>query len=108
MSFANSRGMSTVDVSDSLLAVHQGGQEHYYASHARPGPDVNQRLVGRFDMTQGLVSCSRYRTLKEPGGGLRMARVRSPGFCGAEHWLKWKDQFDSIMGSQLLEDMPPP
>ncbi|ELU15558.1 hypothetical protein CAPTEDRAFT_189422 [Capitella teleta] len=97
---ANKRRFSTIDVSDTVTAVHLAGTEAYAASHKKKGSNYNAKIVGRFDFTHGLTSCARWRTQKEQGRRVGLYRVTKVGFCGRGHWDKrkenWRELLDNI------------
>jgi hypothetical protein len=96
---ANKLRYSTVDVSITVGAVHLQGTEAYAASHKKVGSAFNVKLVGRFDFTQGLPSCARWRTEREDDGLVGLYRVTRLGFCGRGHWHRRTDGWKDLVAS---------
>ena len=62
MTFALDYGIKVVDVTKTLTAVHQTGDDGNFAAGKQPDPDINKQIAGGCVSQLGLIN------LSAPGG----------------------------------------
>jgi hypothetical protein len=60
-------GVSAIDATKTVTAVHQTDQEGNFAGHVNPEPQINVDAIGPFDYSRGHTTNSQYCTEVLPG-----------------------------------------